>query len=170
MSNALWSRRRTASEHVSPTTLVKISRRSPPSPSVTPRPANTATGALANLLSLGRRRKTTADSGGELAAVDSSTTGLLSGSGAAGEAVRAGTTVGGAVSFCLIGFVLVVAADGAGVVGREEEASEGALPAADFFVAVVATGALVEPDPDLCWRAGVTVAVDDAVVITVHSS
>ncbi|KAL5523199.1 ATG11 [Sanghuangporus sanghuang] len=62
MSNVLWNRRRTASEHVTSPTLVKISKRSPTNSAITPKAGTTtATSALASLLSLGRRRKATVD-------------------------------------------------------------------------------------------------------------
>ncbi|EJC97791.1 uncharacterized protein FOMMEDRAFT_171549 [Fomitiporia mediterranea MF3/22] len=73
MSNVLMNRRRTTSEHVLPTTLVKISKRSPTNLSNASKTGSTttsttATSALASLLpfnmsmSLGRRRKAAADS------------------------------------------------------------------------------------------------------------
>ena len=103
----------------------------------------------------------TSNSGGERALDGSSVGALVSVSTGMGEAGRGAGVDVNAVSFCLLAFVLVAEPDGAGVAGREDEASDGAFAAAVFFV--LGTDAPPAIEPDLCWRlvaAVVLVVVD----------
>lgn len=92
----------------------------------------------------------TSDSGGELGLDGSSAGALVSVSAATGEAGRGAGVDADTVSFCLLVFVLVAGPAGAGVAGREDEASDGALAVTVFFALGVAAPPAMEPD--LCWR------------------